>query len=103
MGGGIESNKGATGRVIIRLLKGKAIAVFKPDRNYVSTVTKIKNWIKQTFGGQLYFLSQKNDAQSQAEVAAYRLDRHFGFNLSPPVGYNQNGLQERGLPGVSQE
>ncbi|QLH36208.1 MAG: hypothetical protein HWD61_08770 [Parachlamydiaceae bacterium] len=29
-------------------------------------------------------MNSKTDAQAKAEVAAYRLDRHFDFGLSPP-------------------
>lgn len=76
-------NKGATGTLLIKNLKGKNIGVFKPTHEFTPTKAKILNSIKRIFGGQLFYLSHKTDAQAKAEVAAYKLDRHFGFNLSP--------------------
>lgn len=78
-----EVNKGATGTAILRSTKGTRIGVFKPTNPYTPVVARCKNLVKKTCGGQLYFLSHKTKAQAEAEVAAYHLDRHFGFGLSP--------------------
>lgn len=78
-----EANKGQTGTALIRSTSGKKIAVFKPTHPDTPLVARCKNAVKRNFGGQLYFLSHKSKAQAEAEVAAYHLDRHFGFGLSP--------------------
>lgn len=77
------SNKGATGTTLVRNLKGRYIGVFKPTHPHTPLQAKLLNSIKRIFGGQLYYLSHKTDAQSKAEVVAYMLDRHLGFGLTP--------------------
>lgn len=90
---GIEfiANKGATGTALIRNLKGKYIAVFKPTHEATPLKAKILNKIKRAFGGQLYYLGRKTDAQAKAEVGAYKLDRHFNFGLSPASQFVELG------------
>lgn len=83
LGVDFKANKGATGTALIQNLRGKYIGVFKPIHEHTPLKAKLLNNIKRIFGGQLSYLSFKTDAQAKAEVAAYRLDRHFGFGLSP--------------------
>lgn len=85
-----KANKGATGTVLVKNLKGKYIGVFKPTHEFTPLKARLLNSIKRIFGGQLYYLSHKTDAQAKAEAAAYLLDRHFKFNLSPASDFVEN-------------
>ncbi|MDR3625123.1 MAG: hypothetical protein P4L16_08325 [Chlamydiales bacterium] len=75
--------RGTTDTKIACALSGKKIGIFKASKN-VSLMTKIKNFFKRNFHGQLYFLSSSSDCQPKAEVAAYFTDRYFDIGLSPP-------------------
>ncbi|MCE5294227.1 MAG: hypothetical protein LLF94_06395 [Chlamydiales bacterium] len=75
-------NKGQTGTALVESTKGK-VAVFKPIHSDTPMTARCKNAVKRIFGGQLHYLSHKTNAQAEAEVAAYLLDRHFDFGLSP--------------------
>jgi hypothetical protein len=77
-----SSNKGATGTVLIKDLKGRILGVFKPDSVYAPMATKIHNAFKK-IGGQLSLLSNKKLAQPTAEYVAYRLDRFFNLKSVP--------------------
>lgn len=97
-----EQNKGTTGTVIIKGLskqaqykKGKSIGIFKRGTNSVALATRVKNFFKKTLWGQLHYLSRQQLGQANAEVAAYLLDQHLGFNITPP-SQRTNFLGEEG-------
>lgn len=50
LGVAFVKNKGATGTVKVRNLKGDYIGVFKPDHAYTPTKARLLNAIKRTFG-----------------------------------------------------
>lgn len=79
-----SKNKGASGSVQVRNLKGnKALGIFKPTLANASLLIRIKNLLQLIVGDQLYYLSPKVDAQSKAEDAAFILDRTLKLNLVP--------------------
>lgn len=84
-------NKGACGTIIIKGLskqekykQGKNIGIFKRGYSRVPVLVRIKNIFKKTFWGQLHYLSKQEFSQANAEVAAYLLDKKFGFGITPP-------------------
>jgi hypothetical protein len=83
LGIGPKANKGATGTIIIKGINGKSLGVFKAGNQHAGLIVRLKNLLKKTFFGQLHYLSNKDLAQAQAEVAAYLVDQFFNFHLSP--------------------
>ena len=84
LGANPASNKGATGTVLLKSTKGTYLGVFKPIHSHTPIITRIKDTFKKAFKGQLYYLKKTDEAQAQAEVAAYLLDRGLKFHLTPP-------------------
>ena len=84
LGVGMEKNKGTTGSLIVCDLKGKPRGVYKLNSNHHTWLMRFIRFFKKTFWGQLKYLSNQNpNAQSKAEVAAYKASVHFNFNLTP--------------------
>lgn len=79
-----HASKGTTGTIILKALNGKSLGVFKPGDAFLNLITRIKNFFKSHFWGQLYYLSPHPLAQPLAEVLAYQADLFFHFNLTPP-------------------
>lgn len=77
-----SSEKGVTGTVLVKDLRGRVLGVFKPDAIYAPLATRIGNYVRKIFG-QLSLLSGVAHAQPQAEYAAYLVDRFFGINSVP--------------------
>ncbi len=97
-----EANEeGATGTLIVKGLynnklrakplseeqirSGKSLGVFKRADSNVPLLVKIKNFFKrQSPTAQNYYLPKGDLAKPKATVAAYILDKHLGFNITPP-------------------
>lgn len=82
---GYERNKkGSSGSYIVRDFEGRRMGIFKPDKKYHALWARILRWVKRRLGLQVSHLSQRDDAEANAELAAHCLDCMFNLNVTAP-------------------